>query len=92
MLAGAKEMPSPARKALEKSYARQLWFEESLCETASFFALREVIHTWEKAPHYPNWNTYAPSLKSYVQAIIDDPENMLPTGKNFQTWLPMYSE
>jgi hypothetical protein len=73
----------PLGRSLKDPY---IWFEESICETASLFALREMGRTWEKAPPYPNWNTYAPSLKSYVQAIIDDPENMLPNGKNFQTW------
>jgi hypothetical protein len=42
------------------------WFEESLCETASIFALRRMAETWKTKAPYPNWTGYSKSLQSYV--------------------------
>lgn len=46
------------------------WFEESLCETASLFALRRMAEAWKKRPPYPGWNDYAPALARYAQERI----------------------
>jgi hypothetical protein len=43
-----------------------LWFEESLCETASLFAMRRMAETWKTKPPYPNWKSYSSSLASYA--------------------------
>ena len=42
------------------------WFEESLCEVASLFALRRMSESWQTAPPYPNWKDYSSSLGSYA--------------------------
>ena len=42
------------------------WFEESICELASLFALRRMAETWNTSPPYPNWKSYAPHLKDYA--------------------------
>jgi len=42
------------------------WFEESLCETASLFALKQMSESWKMQPPYSNWKDYSKSLKSYV--------------------------
>ncbi len=47
------------------------WFEESLCETASLFALREMGKSWKTKPPYPNWKSFAPHLTKYAQDRID---------------------
>ena len=44
------------------------WFEESLCETASLFALRGMSLTWKSDPPYPNWKSYAPALRDYAKS------------------------
>src|SRR5213076_2579399 len=41
-----------------------LWLEESLCETASLFALRAMGRSWETDPPYPVWRGYVASLNS----------------------------
>jgi len=46
------------------------WFEESLCETASLFALRGMAATWKTDPPYPNWRDYAPALQKYADRRI----------------------
>lgn len=45
---------------------RQLWFEETLCECASLFALRRMSETWKTHPPYSNWKSYSDSLKTYA--------------------------
>ncbi|MCX5684336.1 MAG: hypothetical protein NT049_11715 [Planctomycetota bacterium] len=60
------------------------WFEESLCETASLFALRRMADAWQVDPPYPNWKSYAPSLGSYAADRIA--KDALPAGKTFPQW------
>jgi hypothetical protein len=43
------------------------WLEESLCETASLYALRAMARTWAESPPYPNWASYAPRLREYSE-------------------------
>ena len=34
---------------------RNKWFEETLCETASLYAMRAMSRTWKTSPPYANW-------------------------------------
>lgn len=47
-----------------------LWFEESVCEAASLFCLRAMAKSWETNPPYPNWASYAPSLRKYADETM----------------------
>ena len=49
-----------------------LWFEETLCETASLYALRAMSETWAHRPPYSNWKDYRHSLRKYAQERIDE--------------------
>lgn len=60
------------------------WLEESLCETASLFALRAMGKRWAEQPPYPNWKGYAPSLTTYAQQRLDT--GGLPPDTSFGTW------
>ncbi|MCX7047856.1 MAG: hypothetical protein NTX50_20515 [Candidatus Sumerlaeota bacterium] len=51
-------------------YQGNKWFEETLCETASMFAMRKMAKSWKKAAPYPNWKDYRDSLREYVDDII----------------------
>ena len=62
------------------------WLEESLCETASLFALRAMGKRWETEPPFGNWKSYAPKLTEYAQKRLDDPKVQLPAGKGFIEW------
>lgn len=44
----------------------QMWFEETLCECASLYALRRMAVEWKSNPPYSNWKNYAESLASYA--------------------------
>ena len=41
------------------------WFEETLCETASLFALNQLSKTWSNNPPFPNWKSYAKEFRNY---------------------------
>ena len=48
----------------------QLWFEESLCECASLFALRRMAVEWKTKPPYSNWKSYSAALAKYAAGRI----------------------
>ena len=61
------------------------WFEESLCEMASVFAIRRMAETWKTKPPYPNWRDFAPSLASYADDRLK--KGALPANTPFVEWL-----
>ncbi len=61
-----------------------LWFEESLCEMASLFALRQMADTWQTAPPYPNWKSYSASLSGYSDERLIG--GKLPPGITLAAW------
>ncbi|MEJ6778623.1 MAG: hypothetical protein QNK86_04020 [Akkermansiaceae bacterium] len=46
------------------------WFEETLCEMASLYCMRAMAVDWAAKPPYPNWKSYAPSLKKYADTTM----------------------
>ena len=60
------------------------WFEESLCELASLFVLRQAGESWKEHPPYPNWKSYAPHLSTYAQQRID--KSSLHKGQTLAAW------
>jgi len=62
------------------------WFEESLGEAASLFALRRMALTWRSSPPYPNWKDYASSLSAYAQNRINESHRQLPSDVTFAEW------
>ena len=63
------------------------WFQESLCELASIFAIKQMSLTWQTAPPYPNWRDYASSLSAYAEELITRDECRLPAGVSLREWL-----
>jgi hypothetical protein len=63
-----------------------LWLEESLCETASLFALRAMSHSWQTHPPFAAWRSYAPWLSDYAEKRLALPEHHLPAGTPFLAW------
>jgi hypothetical protein len=62
------------------------WLEECLCETASLFTLRAMSRSWETAPPFPSWQSYAPWLNAYAKLRLSSQEHQLPAGKPFPVW------
>lgn len=50
--------------------ANNKWFEETLCETASLYAMREMAKSWKEKPPYRNWADYRDSLRSYSDDVV----------------------
>jgi hypothetical protein len=55
----------------DEDWKGNLWFEESLCETASLFVLRRMAETWEKSPPFESWRAYAPHFKEYADDVMN---------------------
>lgn len=62
------------------------WFHETLCELASLFTLKQMAATWPSFPPYKNWASYAPSLESYADEIINRQEHRLPANVSLSDW------
>lgn len=50
---------------------RQLWFEETLAECASLYALRRMAVEWKTNAPYSNWKSYASALRSYADSRME---------------------
>jgi hypothetical protein len=61
------------------------WIEESLCETASLFALRAMAIRWRTAPPYRGLEDNADHLAGYANERIE--RARLPAGATFAEWL-----
>ena len=55
----------------DEDWRGNLWFEESLCETASLFVLRRMAVHWEKHAPFESWKSFAPRLREYTDDIMD---------------------
>jgi len=73
ILCGYRERPHPNK-----------WFEESLCELASLYSMRQMSETWKTAPPYPNWKSFAPHLKDYADKRIA--KGRLPENTTLAKW------
>lgn len=64
-----KSVPSPLR-----------WFEESICELASYYFLPVISKLWFVFPPYPNWKSYAPAFE---ECIVEDAKKAVAFDLNF---------
>ena len=67
----------------ERSH-RNLWFEESICEVFSLYALHSLSDRWERCPPYPNWQEYAQEFSKYAEKRMT--RHSLTEGKKFSDW------
>lgn len=70
----------------KKTSRKNKWFEESLCEMASMFALRRMAVTWRTSPPYPHWKSFAPALRKYADDLQAKKERQLPPGATLAKW------
>jgi len=61
----------------DEDYQGNKWFEETLCETASLFAMRSMAAAWADDPPYPHWKDYRHSLRKYADDVIAKREKVL---------------
>ena len=60
------------------------WFEESICELASLYALRRMAETWNVEPPYPNWRGFSKHLRAYADDRMK--KHRLPEGTTLSAW------
>ena len=61
-----------------------LWFEETICETASLYALGRMAEAWKAKPPCPNWKDYAGALSKYRDERLK--KAVLPEGSSLPAW------
>jgi hypothetical protein len=62
------------------------WFEETLCEAVSLFALDRMASSWEHAPPYPHWKDYAPAFREYGKRLLSENHRNLSPNKSIAEW------
>lgn len=66
---------------------RNQWLEETLCETASLYALARVARAWELAPPSAVWSARAPRLRRFYDHLRAEENRRLPEGASFAAWM-----
>ncbi len=66
------------------------WFEESLCELASLFVLRQMADRWEKQPLFAHWKGYEKSMRTYAEDRMK--LGLLPANKTLAQWRREHAE
>lgn len=61
-----------------KASPKNKWFEESLCEMASIYAVRRMATTWQTRPPYPHWRSFSSALKKYADDLLRKGEKLTP--------------
>lgn len=63
------------------------WFEETLCETASLYALQRLADRWEVSPPSPRWANEARKLRRFYNHLIAEGHRQLPAHTPLHVWL-----
>jgi hypothetical protein len=63
------------------------WFEETLCETASLFALNSLAVTWEASPPDAGLSPYAEKLRRFSDMLVQEGHRQLPLDTPLAAWL-----
>jgi hypothetical protein len=63
------------------------WFEETLCETASLFALSSLASSWEQLPPDKRWAGEARNLRRFFDHLISEGHRQLPAHSPLSVWL-----
>lgn len=69
------------------------WFEESLCEAASLYALRRLAAKWNRAEVAdPQLREAADQLWQYVSQLLAEPHRRLDAGTDLAGWYARHQE
>ena len=66
------------------------WINETICETASLFAVRSMGVTWKEKPPYPHWRSFAQSLTAYADTQAAKVESPVPDDEAWDGWFLRY--
>lgn len=65
---------------------RTKWFEETICELASIYALQQMSKVWKIKPPQPNWRSFSTGLAEYAEELVSDPKRQLQGEVSFKVW------
>jgi hypothetical protein len=68
------------------------WFEETLCETASLFTLKNLAATWKNAPPAPEWLATADKLNRFFDLLVSEGHRRLPAHSPLAAWVRDHEE
>lgn len=71
----------------DEDFRGNLWFEETICETASLYCMRRMSVEWRANAPYENWKSYAPLLRDYTDEIERNRKDYLEITR---TGMPAY--
>lgn len=63
------------------------WFEETICETASLYALGSLATAWSLAPPEPELAAHAKDLRRFFRLLITEGHRKLPEDIELREWL-----
>jgi len=63
------------------------WFEETICETASLYALGSLATIWSLSPPDPSLASHAPELRRFFRFLITEGHRKLPEDTELREWL-----
>ncbi|WP_151636140.1 hypothetical protein [Noviherbaspirillum aerium] len=66
--------------------ARNQWFEEMLCETASLYMLKRYASAWNVLAPRPEWHQYTPELQRFMHRALSEKHRKLPVNVTFEDW------
>ena len=69
-----------------KASRETLWFEETVCELASIYTVRQMGRTWRTSPPYAHWSSYSAALTKYAEELLNKPDESLPPGTTLAQW------
>lgn len=62
------------------------WFEETVCETVSLFALDRLSASWKRSPPHPRWKDYAPAFREYADRLLSQKHRRLTPDGTIAAW------
>jgi len=63
------------------------WFEETLCEAASLYALKNLAVTWQNSPPAPGLSGKGNKLNRFFDLLIAEGHRQLPKNAPLTIWL-----
>jgi len=63
------------------------WFEETLCETASLYTLKNLAASWTVSPPEPKWADEAKRLNRFFDHLVNEGHRQLPPHTPLVNWL-----
>ena len=72
--------------AYSKRTTYNQWFEETLSEVASLYALRRLASVWEVSPPHPHRAAYAREFERYAERFLGEQHRRLPPSTSLARW------